>query len=239
MLLQLWLYAFLLGVGLGAVYDAFRITRVFLGVSYSVGTTARLQSIRLPYLRPRRARRPSRVLGVVIFFEDLAFALIGGVSMILLFYQINNGKIRFPAFLCAAAGYFLYRLTIGRLVIRAAEVIAFGIETLVRYAVFFITLPFCLIGRRIAALVRRLWQMRRERIMKRARQRATARAWHDLEKDAGGLIPRAKKREESTKEVRHGGGKEKTIQSEHSGAHLSGAAGGDRDRRVRRKRHAL
>ncbi len=195
-LAQLWLYAFLLGVGLGAVYDAFRITRVFLGVSYTQKATARLQSIRLPYLSPRPPRRTSRVLGAVVFFEDLLFALIGGVAMILLFYQINNGKIRFPAFFCAALGFFLYRVTLGRVVMLASQAIAFGIEVLVRYAVFFVTLPFRWAFARLSGAVRRLWRRHRERAMRKERRRSTARAWRTLEKNGSGLIPHTQKGEE-------------------------------------------
>ncbi len=194
-LAQLWLYAFLLGVGLGAVYDAFRITRVFLGVSYTKAASERLQRIRLPYLAPRPPRRTSRVLGAVVFFEDLLFALIGGVAMILLFYQINNGKIRFPAFFLAALGFFLYRITLGRVVMLASQAIAFGIEVLVRYAVFFITLPFRWIGKQISKLCKRLWKCHMTHRTLRARRRTTEHAWKELKKNGGGLIPPSQKRE--------------------------------------------
>lgn len=194
-LAQLWLYAFLLGVGLGAVYDVFRITRVFLGVSYTKAATERLQSIRLPYLSSRPPRRPSRILGVVVFFEDFLFALIGGVSIILLFYQVNNGKIRFPAFFLAALGFFLYRITIGRVIMLASQAIAFGIEILVRYAIFFIMLPFRWIGKQISTLCKHLWSCHVTHKTRRARRRTTARAWKELKRNGGGLIPPSKTRE--------------------------------------------
>ena len=70
----LYWYALLLGVGLGAFYDALRITRVFLGVHYNAGAAKRLGAVSLPILGTRGRRRESRFLGVVIFLEDLMFA---------------------------------------------------------------------------------------------------------------------------------------------------------------------
>ena len=98
-LARLWLYAFLLGVGLGAVYDALRILRVFLGVSYSNRFSQQLKEVHLPLLPPRRATRPSRWLPVVIFVQDVLFGVVGGVGIVILFYWFNNGKIRIPAML--------------------------------------------------------------------------------------------------------------------------------------------
>ncbi len=140
-----WLYACacLLGAFLGAVYDCLRITRVFLGVHYSRRASKRLTALSLPLLPKRKKRTESRALGTVVFFEDLFFCIFAGVCIILLFYQLNNGKFRFPVLLSAGTGFLLYRQTLGRCVMLFSEVIAFAIECAVRYAVFFLLFPFC------------------------------------------------------------------------------------------------
>ena len=135
-LARLYLYALLLGIGLGILYDLLRITRVFLGAHYSRRAARRLQELHLPLLRPRLKRRESRALGIVVFLEDLLFCLFAAVAMILLFYEANRGKIRFPALICVGAGFLLYRSTLGRLVMLSSEVIVFALDTAFRYVCF-------------------------------------------------------------------------------------------------------
>ena len=64
-LARLYLFALLLGIGLGVVYDLLRITRVFLGAHYSRRAAKRLQEISLPLLRARKKKTESRALGFV------------------------------------------------------------------------------------------------------------------------------------------------------------------------------
>ena len=137
----LYAYAFLLGICLGGAYDLLRLTRVFLGVHYSRRAAKRLQEIRLPFLKPYQKKKESAALGVVVFIEDLCFCIFTGVAIVLLFYIQNNGKIRASAFLCIGAGFFLYRATLGRIVMLFSEVIAFLVETAIGYAVFFLLYP--------------------------------------------------------------------------------------------------
>lgn len=210
-LAQLWLYAFLLGIGLGAVYDALRITRVFLGISYTKKATAMLRDITLPYLPPRHARRTSRVLGVVIFLEDFLFALFVGVSMILLFYLVNNGNIRFHAFLCTLLGFFLYRMTFGRIVMLGSEIIAFGVETILRYAVFFTCLPFRWLWKQFSRICARLWLRLRTYVLSKKRKALTACVLRDAEICACGLIPHTIQTGRIKKEVRHDQGEKEAV----------------------------
>ena len=125
-----------------AVYDLVRIPRILFGVRYSERGVARLHRIRLPLLGGYRRKREHGGLGILIFFEDLIFCLLAGVSLMILFYECNNGKIRYPAFLIAGAGFLLYRATLGRLVMLLSEWVAFFVGAAVRYLVYFATLPF-------------------------------------------------------------------------------------------------
>ena len=88
---ELYVYAILLGMMLGAVYDGLRISRVFLGARYSRRMADRLRGKKLPLLSPPKERRESPFLGTVIFFEDLFFAIFGSVAFILMQYAANLG----------------------------------------------------------------------------------------------------------------------------------------------------
>lgn len=208
-LAQLWLYAFLLGVGLGAVYDALRITRVFLGTSYTKGKTDRLHRIELPYLKPRPRRRTSRLLGAVIFLEDFLFALFGGVAIILLFYQVNSGTVRMPAFLCVAVGFLLYRATLGILVMRVSEIVVFAIETAVRYVFFVVSLPVRYLARLLRSAIRKTLYKHRVRVAKKQRAALTRQVWEDLKRDACGLLPQTDEKRTGTSKREFGSGKQK------------------------------
>ena len=118
-----------------------RITRVFLGVHYSRRMAKRLRTLSLPFLPPRKRRGESRALGVVVFIEDFLFCACAGIALVLLFYGANNGKFRFSALLCTGAGFLLYRVTLGRLVMLFSVGIAFLIATTVRYLIFFFLYP--------------------------------------------------------------------------------------------------
>jgi uncharacterized membrane protein YedE/YeeE len=236
-LARLYWYALLLGVGLGAFYDALRITRVFLGVHYSRGTARKLEQIDLPLLGTRKRRRESRCLGVVTFFEDLLFCILAGVALILLFYVQNNGKVRFPVFFCAAAGFLLYRATLGRLVMPFLEAIAFGIEVAVRYFWLCVSWPIRWITGWICARVRRIWEKTKLAHRKRLRHRYTEAQMCRVGQDAGGMIP--ERMEENRNEKRRGrslgrtGKSKKAVQSNVAGASAhrhsgSGVPGGIR-----------
>jgi hypothetical protein len=185
----LYLYATLLGIALGAFYDLFRITRVFLGMHYSRRAANRLRERQLPLLGHRRRRRESRALGIVIFLEDLIFCMVAGILLVILFYEVNSGRFRFPALLCTGAGFLLYRGTLGRAVMLFSEVIAFVIETGVRYLVFFTLYPV----RRTAGFLKHLAvKLHRRATLRRAhtlRRRYTAAQIARVRRDACGLLP--------------------------------------------------
>ena len=231
----LYMYAFLLGIALGAVYDVLRITRVFLGVHYSRRAAKKLQEIRLPFLSPHKKQTESHALGFVVFLEDLLFCVLVGVSLILLFYGSNNGKLRFPALICTCAGFLLYRGTVGRLVMLFSEVIAFLIETTVRYSMFFLLFPFRALGKwlkkRIRQAVNHVIGVRR----KRMRRRFTASQSARIEQNACGMIPQdipKKSRIKRGKSLGKGKSKKETVQSHTFDARASRRSGGGIDRNI-------
>ena len=228
-LLSLCLYALLLGAALGLLYDALRITRVLLGAHYG-RQMERLYARELPLIGKRRNKAGKRqLLAVAVFVEDLLFCLIAGICMILLFYQINSGRFRIAGLLSAVGGFFFYRATAGRPIMACSEMIAFGAETAVRYALFFICFPLrwmaCRLKRRCKRLIGRILA----RIDRIARKRQTERQAHVRADFVGNPQKQSLKR----KEGRHAKGKKKGLQSEPAGKDISG----DHGRRFHRGIH--
>ncbi len=231
-----WLYAYalLLGFISGFCYDLLRITRVFLGVHYSRRAAEKIRELSLPLLKSRKRRGESHALGIVVFLEDLIFCLLTGIAVILLFYAVNNGKIRFSALLVSGVGFLLYRATLGRLMMLFSEVIAFCVEIAVRYAVFFLLYPFQkLVGWSVGRM--RTVKRRASRMsQKRTRRRYTERERERLSRNACGMIPDGMTKSRTPKR-----GKQivkrnkKTIQSHTADASASRRAGGGLDRGLR------
>ena len=225
-LAYLYVCAFLLGIASGLLYDLLRITRVLLGVHYSRRAVQRLRAVRLPLLGCRKRRSESRALGLIVFLEDFLFCLIVGASMIVLFYSVNRGKIRLPAFAAAGFGFLFYRATLGRLMTVFAEVIAFAVEAAVSYCLLFITYPIkCVLAflqKRRTVIGLRL-RADRER---RTRRRFTRWESQRTQTNACGLIPtdgHIRKLKGGKRLVKH---TKKTIQSHAANARASRRAGG-------------
>ena len=220
----LYLYAILLGLILGAVYDCLRITRVFLGNHYSHRAARRLQEIKLPLLHKAKPRGESSALGLIVFFQDLLFCLFAGVALVLLLYGFNNGKFRLFVVICSCLGFLIYRGTFGKLVMLFSEVIAFSLETTFRYFFFFISFPFRFLKRMLVKKGRELSQRNAQKRQRKARVRYTERQTRALVGGCGMLpkedLPRSGGR---LKKGRiYATGTKKTVQSDADPARVSG-----------------
>lgn len=185
----LYFYAFLLGLFLGAVYDCFRITRVFFGVHYSRKTAKRLRTLQLPLLKPKKERHSIKGLGLLMFFEDLLFSLLAGSSLIILLYEFNNGKFRFLVVVFLLVGFVIYRETMGRAVMLFSEAIAFALETALRYAFFFISLPIRLLYGQIFKFTVKLYEKCKENQLYRQRKAMTANQKKRIAENGCSLLP--------------------------------------------------
>lgn len=231
-LAMLYVSAALLGVGLGFFYDLFRILRILVGEHFST-VACRFQEAKLPLLRERaKTSNPLKLQKIVIFTGDFLFCILSAVAMILLFYQINNGKIRFWAFPMVGVGFCLYRASLGRLVMLCAETAAFLLESAVRYLVFFTLFPFKWILGRLMAVARKCRNNMIEKRRKKRRDGYTKAFEAHLDvrvkkgllgiEDEKGVRRDARNREQ-----------EKAVQSEPVGEDLSGSHRGGVHRRVR------
>ncbi len=137
----LYLFSACLGVLWGILYDALKLLRLSCGAARTPSVERRIAAIRLPLLKPAPRRlRPRRLL-VTVFLTDLLFCLVAALSLILLFYAQNNGKLRPLALLCAPVGFWVYRVTLSRGLTAFLEWGDFWVKTGVRYVVYFLLLP--------------------------------------------------------------------------------------------------
>lgn len=160
-LLRLLLGGLLLGAVFGAAYDLLRITRVLMGVRYNTRTSAIPTAKLMPPIKrrahPHRIGRSLR--DVLVNLEDFLFFLAVGPTVAIFLSAANHGRVRWLAFAGIAAGFVLYRLTVGRLVIACSTAIAAVLRVMFAWALWLITRPFCLLGRLICRLAHRLWRL--------------------------------------------------------------------------------
>lgn len=228
---SLYLCAVLLGFALGAVYDALRITRVFLGVHYSRRTARALRRISLPMLAPIKDRGESRALGLVVFLEDFCFCLLAAILLILLFYEMNDGKPRLLTVVICAGGFLIYRATLGRLVILFSEVIAFVLEVAVRYLLFVLLFPIQRVGQCLVKGARGATSRVKEKRQKKERVRYTAAEQARIKRNACGMIPQGNARKALKKGKKYARkSRKKAIQSEYASPSGNSFDRGDIDR---------
>ena len=113
--LSLVLYSLILGAVLGVVFDILRVSRVLISYRGNEG----------------RIRRVSDTfLSVIAFIEDILFASVSAVLLILFCFKVNRGISRSFILFGAAVGFVLYYFTLGRLTSLAANAISRAIYTL-------------------------------------------------------------------------------------------------------------
>ncbi len=158
LLWQLLFSSFLGGVLLGALYDGIRLSRVLFGVCHYVDISPRFQ-VRSPFPVKCRAVRKRGTFWQDAFFalQDLGFCLSAGILVTILLFYGNDGGFRGFVIPGIAAGFLLYYVTLGALLIRCSEYLIYALKTAVLYAVFYITRPFLLLARLIIDLWKRVY----------------------------------------------------------------------------------
>ncbi len=151
------LFAFLFGVGIGALYDLYRV----FGVLFSLLTpqTSHRLPERLPllpsgWLVSRSGRVGLRARGVLLFFCDTLFALAAGSLFVIFLYVENDGVFRFYLLAGAALTFFLYLQTVGKLVFRVAGVLALYLHIALLYLAYFLALPLFF----FVCICRQIWR---------------------------------------------------------------------------------
>jgi hypothetical protein len=137
-LASLLLRGLLLGAALGVFYDAIRFVKAFFFVNYTKGS-------------PEPCGFKKVVAMAVTFITDVIFCLVIAVTSILLLYSVGGifrGMI-YPAML---AGFLLYYLTVGRLVLKLSVRLAKTIKSLLLWVLKLLWRPFFSLQRGIISL---------------------------------------------------------------------------------------
>ena len=186
----LYLMSFLLGAALGLFYDGLRMVRILFGEHFSRRAVEMLQKRNLPGSRPKqRSPRKRNAALVFLFLGDFLFCILAAVSLILLFYERNSGIVRPLAILCSAVGFFLYRATLGKLVMLFSEVIVFAVRYAVGQLIFWMLFPIRKLGGMLRRRMKQILEDRREKNRKRQRKRYTASCFAEARATACGLLP--------------------------------------------------
>ncbi len=146
-------YACLFGMLCGALYDLCRIARVLRGVSYGGHVVKCLVRLMPPALREKRPLCIGRWLLPV---EDVLYSLSVGALFCVFLYWQTQGVFRLYLLVGAACGFVLYYGTVGRLVLAAAESIAFLLRVLGAYLLWAGKVPCRLLLRLLRAALRLL-----------------------------------------------------------------------------------
>ena len=231
----LYLYGALLGAGAGLFYDFLRITRIFFGVHYSRSASEQLKKIKLPILPPYREHEENAALGVVVFLEDFFFCILCGVALAILFYECNDGKIRLPIIGVFAAGFFLYRTTLGRIVMLLSEFAAFLLESAARYLIYFLSYPFRALGKILYRLGKQLTMKTQSYLRHCLRVRFYRCELRKIEQGKGLFPGTPKQKRGKTDENR----KKSPVQSFYGAQDFLGDSRPAFDRRIRNKRHEI
>ena len=183
----LLVYGAFTGFGLGALYDGLRLLRMILGEPLD---GMPLGGMPLGGAPPGGAGKRYVPLQMLLFAEDILFMTAATVAFILLCYYANDGQIRAPAAVGMCSGFFVYRHTLSRPLLR----LAYGCIRLVKRFLI-------LAARLLTAPLRALWAVtagrwlreRRERLTEKRIQRMTEQAAHgfDLLEENGKYPPKA------------------------------------------------
>lgn len=172
------LYAFFLGIAFGALYDAFRISRVFLGVSYGGKSAMYLYEKEYPLigkLQNKQGKLKKGFLMTAIISGDIIYFTVCGLIFSVFIYYTNDGIFRFGAFAAVFGGFFAYYLTFGRLIISFAEIICIFLKIFTKIFLFAIAFPFKIMYNILAKLYNRLFGIPFKRFLLKIRQKSTER----------------------------------------------------------------
>ncbi len=97
------LYSVLLGLFFGVVYGIFKFRRLCFP---------------LRQLNARKSTQKMAMEDVIVFFEDVLFAFVCGVSTCIFIYYTNAGRFRGIVLVGSLLGFVVYYNTIGKLVLK-------------------------------------------------------------------------------------------------------------------------
>ncbi len=211
-LVRLLLVACLTGIALGILYDALCLLRLLLCDPNLIGqphprrsdTHAGKGAAPIPNTSsdteidaenhtdnmPETGQKTYFPQAVFRFLADFVFALVASLTLILLNYYQSDGQLRAPAIFGMAGGFFLYRKTVSRLVLRVCRTLCAllwsGIRIILGGIAFVLKIPLTALFRLFSRLFVRLWQCTGDRLVRRHRARRMTRRFAALITEASG-----------------------------------------------------
>ena len=195
-------YSFFVGAFLGALYDAVRLLRTFLGLGIDYADSSAISRIDPPIIGKRKKREQRRtgraaVTAVIFVFDILYMAAATAVTVIFV-YHAYSGTPRGFALLGELFGFYLYMKTAGKVTSAAASYIFFFSDTAVRYIVYFTVTPLMIILKCVSKLAVKVYRVTVERavrsvIMKKSsarERRYIDRELHKIFADAADAVAR-------------------------------------------------
>lgn len=133
-------YSLCFGALLGVAYDVLRVTRVILGAKRNNIARTDLRKVILPVIKrtayPEKSTRTGNILlDVYVAIGDVLFVSACGMLAVLIAYAYNSGKVRAVIFVGLIFGFLLYYNTVGRLVVKVSELVAFAVRCVAVYGI--------------------------------------------------------------------------------------------------------
>ena len=142
-----WLivYSAATGLVLGVIYSAVGLVRELI-----IPSGERYKEIELPLIKKRAYKSKSGRLvkalkQVALGFIDFIFMITCAIAVILVAYTENMGRMRWLIPFGAALGFFLYRATLGRLILKISVAATFFARAASVYLYSILTLPIMLL----------------------------------------------------------------------------------------------
>lgn len=116
---RLLLVSSLYGLSLGFIYEILRTTRTLAAILLAPTKVPgfRRSMITKQTSENNTERRGARIAySIILAILDILFFVFAAVLVILSSYSLNDGRFRWMVFVGNLVGFFLYRVTLGRLV---------------------------------------------------------------------------------------------------------------------------
>ena len=90
----------------------------------------------------RILRKSFKTKNLIIYFEDILFWILSGISTILFMYYFSDGSIRLYMFLGLSLGFIIYMLLISNIIMKIFIPIISFFKTIVNYIIHIFVIPF-------------------------------------------------------------------------------------------------
>ena len=142
MLFLLLVYSFVFGMAAGVFNDINRIIRALLGDCRRDAQSCKLYNTKVFLVGKMSDRRESRILPVIIFFQDVMLFVFIGCGIVILNYYLNRGQMRIYTVTAVIGGFVLYYFTLGKLVTYLSNYIVFFARAFFAIAFKIAAFPF-------------------------------------------------------------------------------------------------